>query len=147
MSGGNELEVSYQFLVKLLIADGALGAILPGSWHDGVPPEGTPYPFGMITLQAPGADLTNQSRRRILSNGLWLVRAFGVVGDSDSNLATIAARIDADLDLASGSEGTGFVYMVTREMPYYRSPYVEEGETLREVGGLYRAYVQDPTGG
>lgn len=147
MSGGNETEVAYQFMVKRLEADSTLAAILPGGWHDGIAPAGTPYPFGSIGMQAPGADLTNVSRRRILSNGLWLVRAFAVVGDSDANLATIAARIDADLDLASGSEGTGFVYMVTREHPYYRSPYVEEGETLREAGGLYRAYVQDPTGG
>lgn len=140
----NEPAVVRQWLYETLMANTVLNALLPGGWHHGTAPEGTPYPFGTYHMQAPGQDTTNVSRRRMLANGLYLVRATGVVGESDQQLDTIASMIDETIDRASGSAGSGHVYMATREMPWDRPPYTEQGQTYREAGGLYRVWVQDP---
>jgi hypothetical protein len=143
MSGGFDPAVVRQWLYETLTDDAPLVALLTGGWHRGKAPSGTPYPFGTFHLQGPGQDTTSVSRRRILSNGLWLVRATGVMGESDGNLDTIAAMIDGVLDRASGDAGTGHVYMATRELPWDRD-YDENGQSYVEAGGLYRIWVQDP---
>lgn len=135
-----------EWLYTTLTADSQLMTDLPGGFHHGTAPKLLGYPFGSFQLQAPGQDTTSISRRRILSNGLWLVRGIGVVGDSDQNLDRIAGRIDDVIDRASGSAGAGFVYMATREAPWMPPPYLEEGIKFAEAGGLYRIWVQDPLG-
>lgn len=138
-----EPAVARQWLYEALTDDSTLMAMVPGGVWRGTAPEGTVYPFISFHLQAPGADTTSVSRRRTLTNGLWMVRATGVAGDSDEDIDAIASRIDYTIDRASGDAGTGHVYMATRENPWDRD-YDEEGQTYREAGGLYRLWVQDP---
>lgn len=132
-----------QWLYETLTADSSLMGMVPGGVWRGTAPPGTSYPFISFHLQAPGLDTKSVSGRRILSNGLWMLRATGVEGDSDQDLDAIAARMDTVLDRAGGTAGTGRVYMATREQPWDR-PYDDEGKTFVEAGGLYRIWVQDP---
>lgn len=132
-----------EWLYQTLLASYPLVALVPGGIWRGTVPEGKPYPFISYHLQAAGQDTTSISRRRILSNGLWMVRATAIEGDSDVDLDTIASMIDDVLDRQGGLAASGRVYMATRETPWDRT-YDEGGRTFVEAGGLYRIWVQDP---
>src|SRR5678815_4279904 len=132
MSGGFEPAVVAEWLFSTL-SDVDWDDKLPGGWHRRKAPAKTPYPYGSYHMHAPAADTTSTNRTRILTNALWLVRATGIAGDSDANLDTIAVMIDDALDRASGTAGTGRVYMATRETPWDRD-YVEGGVNYVEVG-------------
>lgn len=140
----NDVAVVREWVYSMLHADAPLTALATGGiWGKGKAPIGSGYPFISYHLQAHGQDTTSISRRRMLSNGLWLIRATGVEGDSDANLDTIAGMIDDVLDRAGGTAGTGRVYMATRELPWDHS-YEQGGQSFVETGGLYRIWVQDP---
>lgn len=143
MSGGFDPGVVRQWLYETLSTDVFLVPLVPGGFWRGVAPEHTAYPFVSFHLQAPGQDTTSVSRRRILSNSLWMVRATGVAGESDADLDEIAVKIDDAIDRQGGTAGTGRVYMATRETPWEQD-YDDEGQHYREAGGLYRVWVRDP---
>lgn len=131
-------EVRLWLMAKLVPVD--WDDLLPGGWHRGIAPIGTPYPFGSFHPQGFARSTRTLSQVRILSNGLWAVFATGIEGQTDANLATIAERIDGALDRASGSAGAGFVYGSTWEIPWDRT-YRENDVTYVENGGQYRIWV------
>lgn len=127
-------------MAKLTGHDWGNPSILPGGWHRGIAPLGTPYPFGSFQPRGFVPSTRRLSQVRILTNGLWAVYATGVEGESDGNLATIAVEIDGVLDRASGSAGAGFVYGSTYELPWDRT-YTENDVTYVENGGQFRIWV------
>lgn len=81
-------------------------------------------------------DVNGVGTSRIITNGVWLVRAIGAT-EAYSALASIADRVDTLMQGAS----SGGVLGCIREEPFEFEEVID-GVQYRHLGGLYRIFVQ-----
>ena len=100
-------------------------------------------PYIIIRPIAPrDLNTLNSIARRILTQGIWDVKAVGPFNEAAVN--TLADAIDAAIQGTSGTAGSdGYVYGCVRELSI---DYAErDGDLLlRHIGGQYRLVVQIP---
>lgn len=136
----NELDRVHRFIVAKLSADVQLAALVGTRIYLGIVPQvETHWP---VVLFAPisGADTTANGGVRVLARPLYIVR--GVTqGESTSDLATIADRIDAVLQGAKGDAGSdAYIAGIVRDQTYQFTEVVN-GQIYRHLGGQYRVHI------
>jgi len=135
----NELTRASQFLYSQL-------GTLPGgaAIYDGVAPLNSPYPYVIVQVQSPGADMMGVGTARIWATPLFLVKAIDKTR-SWSTLTALADAIETRLHGATGSTGLtatdGRILSCVRESPF---SLIEEsnGDMFRSLGGLFRLIIQ-----
>jgi len=104
--------------------------------YDAPAPPGSTFP--LVTFQyLDGADVRGVGPARIMTDGLWLVRAINQSNDYGT-LSTIVDSIDS---LLQGSHGAGSVLGSVRESPFELTEEVD-GVKYIHLGGMYRIYAQ-----
>ncbi len=133
-----------QWLYQLLSGDtgpGGVSTLVGGRIYAYQAPSGADYPLVVYSRQA-GHDVMGVGPARVMVRELYLVK---VVNKSSAvafgTVKTIADRIDAVLQGASGSVADGRVLSCVRD---YAISYVETVGTdvYSHLGGLYRIQVQ-----
>lgn len=144
-SVGDETTIVDQWLQATLAGDSALIAFLPdgtdGVHADEAPPAAK-FPLVIHQFQA-GTDVRGSGPYRIMTNGLWIVKAVGETRDR-LTIKPIADRIDVLLQAASGAAADGLVFSSVREFPF-RLNENENGHDYRHLGGGYRCLAQIPS--
>lgn len=127
-----------------VLSDATLTAAATGGVFADVAPEGTAFPYVVHNFQG-GHDVRGAGPTRIMVSGLWLVQGVDATQSYMGTLRTIADRIDALLQAASGAAGSdGVVFSCVREQPFRMPEVLEGGKQIRHLGGLYRILVQVP---
>lgn len=103
---------------------------------------GAHYPL-IIHQMLGAADVRGSGPYRIMTNGLWLVKAVGETRDI-LDLEPIADRIDELLQAGSGTAADGIVLSSVREYPFELDEH-ENGKDFLHLGGAYRCLAQIPT--
>jgi hypothetical protein len=106
---------------------------------DGAAPRGTAFPLIVFQWHG-GHDVRGVGPARIMTSGVYLVRAIGQV-TSYATLKPIAEAIDQLLQGASGTTVDGTVIGCVREQPYKKLEVIDDQE-YRHLGGFYRLWVQ-----
>ena len=137
-----ETEIVTDFIMANIAMDSTIETLLGGSnlvFDQGgrLPVNG---PCIVFQPQAPLMDTNGQAGVRIMSIGLYIVRAI-VPGSSFIPARPIANRIDTLLQLARGSTIDGDVYAMVREEPYRMAEDLN-GQSFRHLGGVYRVFVR-----
>lgn len=143
-SVGDETTIVDQWLQATLTGDSVLIGLLPDGVdgvHADVAPGAARHPLVVHQFQG-AADVRGAGPFRIMTNGLWLVRAIDETRDY-LTLAPIANRIDVLLQAASGTAAAGIVFSSVREYPY-RMVERDNGHDYRHLGGAYRCLAQIP---
>lgn len=94
--------------------------------------------FPLVTFQyLDGADVRGVGPARIMTDGLWLIRAINKSNDYGT-ISGIANSIDT---LLQGSPGSGSVLGSVRERPFELTEEVDSVKYIH-LGGVYRIYAQ-----
>lgn len=128
-----------QWLYETLSGDPTLSALVGGRIYSYLAPPTAALPFVLFAHQA-GRDVRIVGGRRVLVDMVYQVKAVGS-GGSFQPLKSIADRLDALLQGASGSVVDGVVYMCVREQPLAYVE-VEKGVEYRHLGGFWRIIAQ-----
>lgn len=142
----SELWAIDQFLVSTLKADSTLASLIGGAtprvYTDMAPQTTPPTPLPYVLLQTQAAtDLIVVGNFRVWTNSLYYVRGL-VESESYGGVSeTIANRIEVALNGKSGSNGSGLIYSVTRDVPK-RLIETPNGRQIRHNGHLYRIYAK-----
>jgi hypothetical protein len=135
-----EITTVNAWLYSVLSGDPALQGLIGNRIYEQPAPEEAEYPMIVFQAQAP-ADVNSLQGYRVMSGGVWLVRAVGEC-TSYEPLREIADRIDALLHKASGeAPGMGTVLSCVREAPFAMVETDNERQ-YRHLGGLYRVLAQ-----
>lgn len=129
-----------QWLYERLTADTQLMAVVTGVFE--LPAkQGSVYPLVAFNMLSAVDVVTADINNRIMSNQLWVVR--GIVDDVSFTVAkTIAKRIDAVLQGASGAADGATIYSSQREESF-RLIEDDNGKQFRHSGGIYRIQAQN----
>jgi hypothetical protein len=107
-----------------------------------IAPQGTPFPYVLMTNTDPGQDVSAVGAIRVMVNAVWVVRGVGQGQQYTATLKQIADRIDALLHQKSSAiTGGGTLIASYREQPF-RLPETTNGINYRHLGGQYRTLVQ-----
>jgi len=120
--------------------------MLPGGAliYDGVAPLTSPFPYVIVQVQSPGADMMGVGTARIWATPLFLVKAIDKTR-SWSTLTALADAIDNRLHGSTGNTGAtstdARILACVREQPF---SLIEEseGDMFRHLGGTYRVIIQ-----
>ena len=135
-----ELFASDTWLATVLTADAELNALVSGRIYGHVIASSAVYPLAMFSLQT-ARDIQGLGPARIMVDSLYIVRGIVEASTFGGTLKSIADRIDAILQAASGSNVNGSVLACVREQPFlYVEPY--QGRQYRHLGGIYRIWSQ-----
>ena len=94
--------------------------------------------FPLVTFQyLDGADVRGVGPARIMTDGLWLIRAI----NKSNDYATISGIADSIDTLLQGVLGSGSVLGSVRERPFELTEEVD-GVKYVHLGGVYRIYAQ-----
>lgn len=109
-------------------------------YADVAPREAT-YPLVVFQLQAPGTDLLGVGTTRILTSGVWVVKAIDQV-KGYTGLISIADAIDGALHgEAYETKTDGVVLGAVRERPFVLTEF-GDGVEWKHLGGVYRVWAQ-----
>ena len=107
-----------------------------------IAPQGTPFPYILMTNTDPGQDVMVTGAIRVMTNAIWVVRGVAQGSQYSATLKQIADRIDALLHRKEGAiSGGGMIVASYREQPF-RLPETTNGINYRHLGGQYRTLVQ-----
>lgn len=134
-----ETVVVERWLYGLLSGDTALAAAVSARIYGYVAPLGTAFPLVIFQTQG-GLDVRGVGPTRIMSDLTVVVKAIDRA-EGFGTLATIAARIDALLQGASGAATGGLVISCVREQPFSLVEVID-GAQYRHLGGIYRIAAQ-----
>lgn len=128
-----------EWLYTLLSGDATLSAIVGSRVYGYVAPAGTTSPWVVFNYQS-GHDVRGMGPARIMVSAQYQVKAVGQY-DGFGMLKSVADRIDALMQGASGSVVDGQVLACVRQSPV---AYVEvsDGMQYRHLGGLYWIVVK-----
>jgi len=129
-----------EWIYDTLSADSTLTGLVSTRIYDGLAPQGAAFPFVVFNHQG-GSDLRGVGSERVFNNSLYQVKAV-TKGGSFSSGATIADRIDALLQAASGTTSDGVILGCVREQAIMLIEQ-QSGVEYRHVGGIYRIYAQE----
>lgn len=134
------VNVADAWLYSKLSGDATLTGLVGGRIYGHIAPQEASYPLVLFALQT-ADDVQTLGPHRIMSNMLYVVRVVGEASSFGAPLSSVADRIDAVLQAASGTAGAGRVLACVRENP---SAMVEsnKGKQYRYLGGVYRLYAQ-----
>lgn len=138
------IESSYtaQWLYERLNGDVTLKTALGSGArvHEQPAPQDSLFPFITFQLQSDVDVMTGDTRNRIFSDELWLIRA---TTDSTSflPLKVIADRMDLLLQNADGAADGAIIYHCSREETF-RLVEIDNGKQYRHLGGIYRIITQ-----
>lgn len=143
----NEIDRIDQFVVAKLGADAALTALVGMRIYKDQAPDDTDFPI-VIFRSYDGPDTTANGGRRVLVSPLYQVFGVDVEGgignasnDAKVTVASIADRVDAVLQAASGAAGSdAYVAQMLRERTYDLTSE-ENGQLFRYLGAYYRAWA------
>lgn len=131
-----------QWLYETLDGDATLMGLLGSGEriHEQPAAQESAFPFVTFQLQSDVDIMTADTRNRIMSDQLWLVRATDATA-SFATLKTIANRIDVLLQNANGSADGATVFHCSREESF-RLTEIDNGKQYRHLGGIYRIIIQ-----
>jgi hypothetical protein len=129
---------AFQWLYETLTGDSQLQQLVGDRVYRFVAPPRAEMPYIVFQFQA-GRDVEVVGATRILSQIVCVVRVVGLA-TAYATLKTIADRVDAVLQAASGEAGDGYVYACTREAPL-DFPEADGMQLYQHVGGQYRLLV------
>lgn len=135
-----ETLVAEQWLYTVLSGDTALAAVVGTRIYADVAPAGATFPYVVYQNQA-GRDVRGVGPTRIMANLLYVVRGVNATTTYTGALETIANRIDAVLQAASGTNTRGVVIACVREQPFKLAESLDTGE-YRNLGGIYRLWAK-----
>ena len=139
-----ETFVADSWLYAVLSGDAQLVALATGGIYGHSNPNKTPtFPFVLFGLQGAGMDVRGVGPARVMAPMVYLVRGISEGNSFGGNLKSIADRIDALLQAASGSAAGGLVLVCVREQPFVLPETGPDGRQYRHLGGIYRLFVQD----
>lgn len=125
-----------EWLYQTMSADSTLTALASGGVHADVAPPDSTLP-AVVFSDLGGADTVGVDGTRILTSGLWLVRAIAEATSWQGTLRQAADRIDAVLDNTSGVVSGVTVGKCSREAPH-KLVDTAHGRQYRHLGGTYR---------
>lgn len=131
--------VAEQWLYTKLTGDSTLNTAVGGRIYAYVAPQGAALPCVVYQQQA-ARDVAGVGPARIMSNMVYLIKVIGQTR-SFGDLETVANRIDAVLQAASGSNSRGNVWACVRDSPFAMVENTEAGE-YRHLGGIYRIFAK-----
>jgi hypothetical protein len=132
-----------EWLYATLTADTALRNELGGAppatrVFSDVAPQGTPSPWLVFSFVTADDTVGVNPGTRILVRGLWIVKGIARAESYLGALRTIADRIDAVLQAASGSTVSGVTVVLSHRVRPIRYAEVDDaGVQIRHLGGLY----------
>ena len=135
-----ETLVAESWLYTVLAADTALAAVVGTRIYGYLAPPTATMPYVVYQQQA-GHDVRGTGPTRIMADMLYVVRGIAETNSFTGNLETIANRIDAVLQAASGTNVRGVVVACVREQPFSLVESTSEGQ-FRHLGGIYRLWAK-----
>lgn len=139
----DELSIIDNWLYTTLTGDETLTEMVGTRVFDSLAPLGTPTPYIVFNLQAPGNDVIAVGNYRIYSHALYTVRAVGV-GSGYGVVRAIVAQIDAVLHGKRATTDYGIVLNCHRERPLKLPPEQGAGEIIYwSAGGIYRIMAKE----
>jgi hypothetical protein len=125
-----------QWIYSKLSGDSTLNAAVGGRIFAHIAPATATYP--LVLFAALGArDVRTLGPARIMTHLTYKVVAINEGGGFGAPLGTIADRIDAVLQAASGTVAAGTVMACVREQPFEMVEVGGGGRIFRHLGGVY----------
>ncbi len=134
-----ETVAAERWLYTVLSGDATLAGLVSGVFAY-MAPSTASLPYVVYTMQS-GRDLNGLGPTRWWSDTRYLVRGIAETTTFGGDLKTIADRIDAVLQAASGTVVDGTVVVCVREQPFSMVEVANERQ-YRHLGGVYRLIVQ-----
>lgn len=130
-----------QWITGKLNADTAVTNLIGvgNIWELPAPADAT-YPMVVFHLLSELDVRTGAGAQRIMVNQIWVIRAI-YAAQSYGNAITVADRIDALFDRASGTADGLTVFSSVREYGF-RQADEDSGYQYRHLGGAYRIFAQ-----
>lgn len=141
----NETSRIDTWLFDVLSADVVVGPLVttaPGApriFSEVAPPK-APTPHVIYNLQS-SVDRMNAYDERYYVTTLWNVRA-QLSGGSYADLAALADAIDNALNLRDGAVLSDCTIMYCYREQTFRLPIMADGQSYRQLGGIYRIAIQ-----
>ena len=127
-----------QWIYEALAADGQLAAVVGSRIFADVAPQDAAMPQVIFQMQAAQPDSVGVGGTRILTNGLWLVKAIDQTESYAGLLKTAADRIDTVLHgLVGDTVSWVTVDNCVRQEPFRMAEDDPSGRQYRHLGGLY----------
>lgn len=124
------------WLYSVLSGDATLAGLVSTRVYGHIAPQEAAFPLVLFALQS-SSDVQILGPNRIMTNMHYVVRGVTEGGSFGGTLKTMAERIDAVLQAASGTVAAGQVFACVREQPFALVETVQ-GKQYRHLGGVYR---------
>ncbi|MBS1716466.1 MAG: hypothetical protein JSS72_01890 [Armatimonadetes bacterium] len=128
-----------RWLYNVLTTDSQLAALCGSRVFQYRVPASEAFPVVVFQMQAASLDL-RADNRRVASKASYACKAIRK-GNDFVSLAPIARRIDALLEMQSGTNQDGVVATCTRDFPLEYLERTDEGDDYAHLGGVYRLLI------
>ena len=137
----NEIVAAERWLRAVLIADATLQTLVGTRVRGHTVPPGMAYPLVFYTMPGAGDDTTTLEGYRVYSQLVYAVR-YIKRSETFAELEEGADAIETALHRASGSNVSGVILACVRQAPFHLIELANDGTELRQLGAIYRLYVQ-----
>lgn len=137
----NEQDAAYSFIRSLLVADGTLNAVMSNRWYRHIAPQGSVFPFGIMT-KVGGRDTRGVGQYRVLTELRIDVK---IVTKAGTDHSASVGRMDALLDVPSQASPitsvvldgvTYWIHGCSRREPISYAE-LDQGVIYEHAGGTY----------